>query len=118
MSSITAVLYTTFGGVLGAGLTQYVTHVRDRRTARASVIECIYEVEAVVLGLRWPEDVPTEEVKGNYVSLEKLLAKLESACLIAGIPRAPLALYATSCRIYGGASRCLSSMDEMLLQTE
>jgi hypothetical protein len=41
MSSVVALLYTTIGGVLGAGLNQYVTHIKDRRTARASVIGCL-----------------------------------------------------------------------------
>jgi hypothetical protein len=51
-------LYTTIGGVIGAGLTQYVTHLRDRRAARAQVIERLADAEDAFAALRWasPED--------------------------------------------------------------
>jgi hypothetical protein len=40
------ILYTTIGGVIGAALTQYVTHLRDRRAARALIIEKVAAAEA------------------------------------------------------------------------
>ena len=45
-SAFSVFLYTTFGGIVGAGLTQYVTHLRDRRTARAAILEKVAAVEA------------------------------------------------------------------------
>lgn len=107
MSSVTALLYTTIGGVLGAGLNQYVTHVRDRRAARASVIKGLHDVEITLSRLRWPEDpaISTSKIQKRFIHLERLLATLESACLIAGIPRAAVAVYTNSCRYYEGFYR-------------
>ena len=104
MSGFVALLYTVVGGVLGAGLNQYVTHLRDRRTARALVIERLHEAEATLAELRWAEgNVKTiNDLEKCSTSLEKLLAALESACLIAGIPRAAVVVYTGCCRLYGG----------------
>ena len=54
MSGISAVLFTRVGGILGAGLTQYVTRIQDRRIARASVIERVHDIEEALVELRWP----------------------------------------------------------------
>jgi hypothetical protein len=107
MSSVTALLYTTIGGVLGAGLNQYVTHMRDRRATRASVIKVLHDVEITLSRLRWPEDraMSTSKIQKRFIYLEQLLATLESACLIAGIPRAAAAVYSNSCRHYEGFYR-------------
>jgi hypothetical protein len=101
------ILYTTVGGVIGAALTQYVTHPRDRRAARALVIERLADVEEIfaVLRLAPPED--------NLESIESpiagKLAALESACLVAGVPRSVLTCYAASIRSYEAAHRIQNS---------
>jgi hypothetical protein len=68
-------LYTTVRGVIGAGLTQYVTHLRDRRAARALVVERLADVEEAFTALRLalPEDgfPPTEsQVARKLAALE------------------------------------------------
>jgi hypothetical protein len=116
MSSMAAVLYTVVGGVLGAALNQYVTHLRDRRTARALVIERLQEVETALAELRWPEETATitnDRVEG-FTHLEKLLAALESSCLIAGIPRSAVAIYVTCCRLYEGLGRARFQADRFI----
>lgn len=100
MPEVIVLLYTTIGGVLGAGLNQYVTHVRDRRGARALVVERLAEVEEAYAGLRRPlsEDAPPSPSR-----LARLLGSLEAAGLIAGIPRAILMCYIAICKYYEDA---------------
>jgi hypothetical protein len=100
--SFTAVLYTSLGGVIGAGLTQYITHIRDRRTARAEVLEKVASVEAqyrLVASLR---SNPSDGRNSMDLSaLNTSLASVEAACLIAGVPRIPASIYVL-CRQTGG----------------
>lgn len=113
MTSVLVLLYTTLGGVLGAGLTQYVTQVRDRRSARATVIERVAAVEASRADLRWPPKPPwsQQEIQTLYVSYGKNLAQLEAGGLIAGVPRATLLRYIETCRITGEIRRYSLALD-------
>jgi hypothetical protein len=96
-------LYTTIGGVIGAGLTQYVTHLRDRRAARALVIERIADVEEAFAVLRWT--VPKDAYPPGTSQMASKLAALEAASLIAGVPRSILVCYAGACKFYEDALR-------------
>jgi hypothetical protein len=102
MSSAMTILYTTIGGVIGAGLNQYVTHIKDRRSARGMVITILEDVEVALSGLRWQENDGRgpKKVATRIAQLGKLMASLESVCLVAGIPRAAVMTYASCCRIY------------------
>jgi hypothetical protein len=53
--------YTVSGGVVGAGLNQYVTNIGQRRTARATVVEKVAETEALYSRMRWPEIRPLDD---------------------------------------------------------
>lgn len=100
VSTVLLLLYTTLGGVLGAGLTQYVTHISERRSARASVVERMAAIEMSYLDLRWsPVDHSSEEMETLYQSLDKGLAQLEATGLIAGVPRGSLIGYREACRM-------------------
>lgn len=94
---MTAVLYTTAGGIIGAAATQYVTHIRDRRSARALVIERLAEVEETYVALRWPM---TGETPYDGSRISKQLGSLEGAALIAGIPQAVIKCYVIGCQCY------------------
>jgi hypothetical protein len=87
-------LYTTIGGVIGAGLTQYVTHLRDRRAARALVIERIADVEEAFAVLRWT--VPKDAYPPGTSQMASKLAALEASSLIAGVPRSILVCYTST----------------------
>ena len=98
MSGSILILYTTIGGVIGSGLTQYATHIHGRRISRASVVEKITEAEGVLTVLRSllsdstsPQTVP---------QLLALAGSLEAAGLISGLPRELLKPYINSCRLY------------------
>ena len=92
--SLTAVLYTTFGGVIGAGLTQYITHIRDRRTARADIIEKVASVEAQYALVASLGGEPSDgQHRIDLSGLNASLASAEAACLIAGVPRIPTTIY-------------------------
>jgi hypothetical protein len=105
VSGILVLAYTTIGGVLGAGLTQYVTHVRDRRTARAQVVERLTQAEEVYASLREP--LPGDEQSSSRSRMVVPLGSLEAAGLIAGVPRTILSRYIRSCRIYEDSHRML-----------
>lgn len=96
--SLIALVYTTGGGIVGAAATQYVTHVRDRRTARALVIEQIAKIEAAYGALRVSVNAETMEVN-PLPSLDELLGSLEAAALIAGVPRVFFRPYIDSVRL-------------------
>ena len=102
MSSIAVVAYTTAGGIIGAGLTQYVTHLKDRRSARAQVFEKMSEIEDIFIELRWPI---TSESLYSLPRMPKLLGSLEAAALIAGLPRTIISLYASGCRFHEDSRR-------------
>ena len=91
------IVYTTVGGVIGAALTQYVTHLRDRRTARAVIIEKVATAEAeyalLAAGTAGP---PTDQKNADLSKLNAALASVEAACLIAGLPRANVTAYIVS----------------------
>lgn len=92
-----AVLYTTVGGVIGAVATQYLTHARDRRSARALVLEYVSKIEAAYAGLKPTFGETSVELDSLHVS--ELLGSLEAAALIAGVPRSFLQLYVSSVRL-------------------
>ena len=98
MTEVPVLLYTTIGAVVGAGLTQYVTHVRDRRAARALVVERLTEVEEAYVALRWP--LSGDESPYSHSRIARLLGSLEAAGLIAGVSRAILLCYIAICRFY------------------
>jgi hypothetical protein len=102
MSGLIVVLYTSVGGVIGAGLTQYVTHVRDRRAARALVIERLSDVEEIYATLRWPI---VAETPYSSSRVAKELGLLEAAALIAGIPKSVITCYIISCRYIDNTQR-------------
>jgi hypothetical protein len=90
MSGLVAIAYTTAGGVIGAGVTQYITHIRDRRSTRALVIERLSDAEEAYIELRWPTSSETPYSPSRIV---KLLSSLEAAALIAGVPKSVLTCY-------------------------
>jgi hypothetical protein len=96
--NLAAFIYTTGGGIVGAAATQYVTHVRDRRSARALVIEQIAKIEAAYAALRVSVNAETMAVN-PLPSLDEFLASLEAGALIAGIPRMFLRPYIDSIRL-------------------
>ena len=105
MSGVLVLVYTTIGGVLGAGLTQYITHVRDRRAARALVVERLTEAEEAYAALRWP--LPGDEQWSRRSRMARPLGSLEAAGLTAGVPRTILSRYIRSCLIYEDSRRVL-----------
>ena len=107
--------YTTIGGVIGAGLTQYVTHLRDRRAARALVIERLADVEEAFTALRLAlsEDGPAQTE--SLVATK--LAALEAVSLIAGIPRSVLACYTETVKYYENAHRISQTVVFIGVQT-
>lgn len=104
MSNVIALLYTTVGAVLGAGLTQYVTQIRERRASRAVLIEQLYDAERLINAYRWTPvgDDSVNLFDSQSIKYDKALTMLESACLIAGISRAITLKYTTLCRLYEG----------------
>ena len=96
-------LYTTIGGVIGAGLTQYVTHLRDRRAARALVVERLADVEEAFTALRLA--LPEDGLPNTESQMARKLAALEAACLVAGVPRPVISCYTVVCRHYEDAHR-------------
>jgi len=113
MDGLIALVFTVVGGTLGAGLNQYVTHIRDRRAARASVIKHLQKIENSLIDMRWPDEtkIAASNQTGNSKYFEKIIAKFESVCLIAGIPRASVVAYVSSCRVYEGARRGIAQAD-------
>jgi hypothetical protein len=108
MPGIVIALYTAVGGAIGAGLTQYLTHVRDRRSARAGVIERLAETDELFIELTWPS---TNESLYTLPRMPKLLGKLEATALIAGIPRTVIILYSASCRFQEDSRRLARTAD-------
>ena len=96
-------LYTTIGGVIGAGLTQYVTHLRDRRSARALVIERVAEIEDAFEALRWAS--PEDEHPLGTSQIARMLGALEAAALVAGAPQSILRCYTASVKHYEDVHR-------------
>ena len=91
------ILYTTVGGVVGAALTQYVAHLRDRRAARALIIEKVAAAEAeYVLLADEINKSSTGQKSADRSKLNAALASVEAACLIAGVPRANVMSYIVS----------------------
>jgi hypothetical protein len=88
-------VYTTIGAVIGAGLTQYVTHIRDRRAARAVVIEHVGKVEATysTLKVTFSGDTADTMAIEPLPQIEEYLAVLEASALIAGVPYSCLMMY-------------------------
>lgn len=110
------VLYTTIGGVIGAALTQYVTHLRDRRAARALVVERLADVEEAFEALHWalPPDGTQPPAEPQMAGK---LAALEAASLVAGIPRSIYACYASTIKCYENSRRILQAETWFALQT-
>jgi hypothetical protein len=91
-------LYTTIGGVIGAAVTQYVTHVRDRRATRALVIENINKIEVAYAALKVTlRDNPPEVIP--LPRIDEFLGPLEAAGLVAGVPYNYLRLYINSIKV-------------------
>lgn len=97
------ILYTTIGGVIGAGLTQYVTHLRDRKSARALVIERVAEVEDAFEALRWAS--PEDESPVGTSQIARMLGALDAAALVAGVPQQIAKSYTVSIKHYEDAHR-------------
>lgn len=100
LSAFGVFLYTTVGGVIGAGLTQYITHLRDRRTARAAIIEKVAAAESEYA--LWTSSTTRPSNDQENADLSKInaaLASVEAACLIAGVPRANVMTYVVSRQI-------------------
>jgi uncharacterized phage infection (PIP) family protein YhgE len=94
--SLLVLAYTTVGGVVGAALTQYVTHLRDRRSARAAVVSNVAQVESALARRQSAETPVSQDIEQNF---NEALAGLEGACLIAGVPRGILSMYIYACQI-------------------
>jgi hypothetical protein len=87
-------LYTTAGGIVGAAATQYVTHIRDRRSVRALVIENVGDLEAAYAALKITYSATDDNVEVDPLpSIEQYLARVEAAALIAGVPYTCLMIY-------------------------
>lgn len=97
LSAFGIFLYTTLGAVIGAGLTQYVTHLRDRRAARATIIEKLAAAEGEYAALtgKSVESLADQE-NPSFSEFNRVLASVEAACLIAGVPRANVTTYIIS----------------------
>lgn len=110
------IVYTTIGGVIGAALTQYVTHLRDRRAARALVIERLADVEEAFEALHWalPPDGTQPPAEPQMAGK---LAALEAASLVAGIPRSIYTCYASTIKCYENSQRILQAATWFVLQT-
>jgi hypothetical protein len=113
LSGLIVVLYTTAGGIVGAGVTQYVTHIRDRRSARALVIERLSEVEETYVSLRWPMTNDTPYIASR---IARQLGSLKAAALVAGVPRAVITCYVTGCQYYEDARRMSRSANLLAQQ--
>lgn len=98
MNNLIIIVYTTIGGIVGAAATQYVTHIRDRRAARALVIEHVGKVEAAFSALKVTFSPDTGDVN-PLPQMDEFLAPLEAAGLIAGVPYDFLRLYINSVRV-------------------
>jgi hypothetical protein len=101
MNQLVVLGYTVGGGVIGAGLNQYVTNIGQRRTARAAVVEKVSEVEASYAKIVLPggSSADNDIVRELHTKMEQHLHALEGAGLIAGIPRGILSTYITTCRM-------------------
>lgn len=113
LSGLIPIVYTTAGGVIGAGITQYVTHIRDRRSTRALVIERLSEVEEAYIALRWPT---SNDTPYSHSRVAKLLSSLEAAALVAGVPKSVLTCYVVSCQAYEDARRISRGADFLSAQ--
>ncbi len=104
-------LYTTIGGVIGAGLTQYVTHLRDRRAGRAAIIEKVAAAETeYILFANQATESSFDRKSTDLSRLNAALASVEAACLIAGVPRANVMLYIVS-RQFGAQIKLARSFE-------
>ena len=115
VTEVAVLLYTTIGGIIGAGLTHYVTHGGDRRATRALVVERLADVEKIFGELRWP--LPEDEPPYGHSRIARSLGLLEAAGLIAGVPRGALMCYIGSCRIYEDAHSLSYGADLLARQT-
>jgi hypothetical protein len=100
MNQFLALAYAIGGGAVGAGLNQYVTNIGQRRTARATVVANVSEVEAIYAEIMWPGGGPGDRpiTRGLNPDMERCLLALEGAGLVAGIPRSILSSYILICR--------------------
>lgn len=112
--NLVALIYTTGGGVVGAVVTQYVTHIIDRRAARARVIEQIAKAEAAYAALGVSFDIKTIDVS-PLARLDEFLGSLEAAALIAGVPRVYLRFYLDSFRFCYECRRLEVTADRLTL---
>lgn len=116
MNEILVLAYTAGGGAIGAALNQYVTHVSQRRGARAAVVASISEIELLYSKIRWPSvmsnNISSKE-KEAYAEMEKLLHALEGTALIAGIPRSIVSAYVIACRQYYTDIQVKAALDEV-----
>lgn len=112
MNNLVAVLYTTIGGVIGAIVTQYLTHVRDRRAARALVLEHVSKVEVAYTALK----STFGETSSAFVRVSEVLGSLEAAALIAGVPRSFLQLYTSAVKMNCECKRLEAAANELTLR--
>lgn len=110
MNQLLVLAYAVGGGVVGAGLNQYVTNIGQRRIARATVVGKVSEVEAIYAQTRWPgaESGDDDIARKLHLEMERCLHALEGAGLIAGIPRSTLSSYIVICRTLDTARRAES----------
>jgi hypothetical protein len=112
MNQLLVLAYAVGGGVVGAGLNQYVTNIGQRRTARATVLGKVSEVEAIYAQIRWPgaESGDGDIARQLHLEMERCLHALEGAGLIAGIPRSTLSSYIVICRTLDTAKHAKSAI--------
>lgn len=120
MNQLLTLAYAVGGGVVGAGLNQYVTNIGQRRTARATVVEKSAETEGIYTRMRWPESRPLEinAVTKLHREMERSLHALEAAGLIAGISRGTLSMYTTACRMLDAYITFRASLTRLDLELE
>lgn len=115
LNSPVAFIYSTIGGIIGVVATHYVSNVRDRRAARALVIEQVGRIEMFYASTRVAlSDNPVDIAP--LPRIDELLGALEGAALMASIPRIYLQFYANMTRINYECRRLEGAADRLTLR--
>jgi hypothetical protein len=88
-------LYTTVGAIIGAGLTQYITHLRDRRTTRAAVLKEVAAADKEYLRTIKAFTEDSQQIV-DMTELNIALASVKAASMVAGVPHAHVRVYVAS----------------------
>lgn len=79
MSTLTALAYTTAGGIIGSIATTAFSQARDRRTARADLRKALHQV--------FRAGTMTRDMRAELEEFQKYIDELEVVALTAGAPR-------------------------------